>query len=211
MPFRLRQNPIQLKFCIVSKPKLVGVTGGIGSGKTTVCKIFENLGAGVYYADLRAKNMMETNSILINKIKTIFGEKSYQTGKLDRKVIASQAFERKELLTQLNEAVHPAVRNDFKNWVTQNSTKRILLKEAALLIETRSHKELDHLILVLADEKTRIDRVVKRDLHRDKKDVKKIISEQLSDEEKIFIADFIIDNSGGKSLIKQTVDIYHQF
>lgn len=193
----------------MSRPKLVGVTGGIGSGKTTVCKVFEVLGAKTYNADSRAKSLMESNRSLVEKIKDIFGVQAYQSGKLNRKEIARQAFDDKSLLTKLNVAVHPAVKSDFEQWVQQNSSEKILLKEAALLIETGSYKELDHLIVVLADERTKLDRVVKRD-QRDEEEVMKIISKQLPDSEKIPLADFIIHNDGSNSVIKQAMDIYNQ-
>lgn len=193
----------------MSRPKLIGVTGGIGSGKTTVCKIFEVLGIKTYYADSRAKGLMESDQSLILRIKEIFGEKSYQEEKLNRKEIARQAFTDKSLLNQLNEAVHPAVKLDFEHWVQQHSAEKILLKEAALLIETGSYKELDLLILVLADEQTKVDRVVKRD-QRDEKEVLKIISEQLPDSEKIPLANFIINNNETNSTIKQVMDIFQQ-
>ncbi len=192
----------------MSRPKLVGITGGIGSGKTTICKIFEVLGVKVYYADDRAKSLMETNQKVIQEVKSIFGTEAYSGGKLNRAHISKMAFGNKELLSELNQIVHPAVKEDFENWVEKNSKEEILIKEAALLIEAGSYKELDSLLLVVADEKTRISRILKRDPQRTEESVKKIISEQLSDEEKILLASFVIDNSGNVSLIKQAVEIH---
>jgi len=194
----------------VSKPKLVGVTGGIGSGKTTICKIFEVLGFKTYYADDRAKFLMENDSELINTIKSIFGIKAYQNGNLNRKEIGSQVFHDQQLLERLNRAVHPSVRIDFERWVEENRSQKLLLKEAALLFETGSYRELDFNILVIADEETRIQRVLARDPQRNEADVKSIIGKQLPDTKKIPLADFIIDNSGNESIIQQTVDVYHQ-
>lgn len=198
------------KYFIVNKPKLVGITGGIGSGKTTVCKIFESLGVPVYYADDLAKQLMENDENLIKTIQSIFGEQSYTNGQLNRPFIADKAFTDKKLLNELNNAVHPVVKADFENWVLENSTQQVLLKEAALLIETGSYKALDALILVVADEQLRIDRVVQRDAHRTPEDVRKIMSEQLPDEEKSRLADFIIRNDSSESLIHQVSNIHSQ-
>ena len=193
-----------------SKPPIVGITGGIGSGKTTVCRVFETLGAITYYADDRAKWLMENDSQLINGIKELFGEGAYQSGKLDRKHIAGQAFKDSSLLEKLNGIVHPAVARDVEEWVSKNHDAKLLLKEAALLFETGSYKSLDKTILVTAPEEVRIDRVAKRDAHRTKEDVRDIIQKQMKDEEKIPLADFIIENDGTKSVIKQVMEIYNR-
>lgn len=194
----------------MSRPKLVGITGGIGSGKSTICKIFEVLGVKIYYADDRAKHLMETNQEVIADIKSIFGNEAYSSNKLNRAYISEMAFGNKNLLTDLNQVVHPAVKKDFEEWVTENSTEKFVLKEAALLIEAGSYKELDVLLLVVADEETRISRVLKRDTQRTEEEVRKIISEQLSDEEKVPLANFIIDNNGNTSLIRQVVGLHSQ-
>lgn len=194
----------------MSKPKLVGITGGIGSGKSTVCKIFEVLGVKVYYADDRAKWLMENDLGLVEGIKSIFGDEAYLDGSLNRSHVSKKAFDNKEFLQQLNQLVHPAVKKDFGNWVGAHSSEKILLKEAALLIEAKSHQELDSLILVVSNEQTRINRVLHRDSHRNEEGVRKIISEQLSDEEKIPLVDFVITNNEGDSLIKQVMRVYEQ-
>lgn len=188
----------------------MGITGGIGSGKTTVCRVFETLGAITYYADDRAKWLMENDSQLINGVKDLFGEGAYHNGKLDRKHIAGQAFKDSSLLEKLNGIVHPAVARDIEGWVSKNQSAKLLLKEAALLFETGSYKSLNKTILVTAPEEVRIDRVAKRDAHRTKEDVRDIITKQMKDEEKIPLADFIIENDGTKSVIKQVMEIYNQ-
>lgn len=193
----------------MSRPKLVGVTGGIGSGKTTVCQVFEVLGVKTYYADSRAKLLMENEPSLIVKIEQLFGKDAFQDGKLNRKKIAGLVFQNKDLLRQLNGLVHPAVKRDFEQWVQENSSQKILLKEAALLIETGSYKALDALVLVVADKEKRVSRVVNRD-QRKEEDVQKIVSEQLSDEEKIPLANFIIENNGSASVISQVMEVYRQ-
>lgn len=193
----------------MSSPNLVGITGGIGSGKSTVCKIFEVLGLKVYYADDRAKELMLEPEV-VKEVESIFGSEAYANGTLNRPFIAKKAFNDKQLLTQLNDVVHPVVKRDFEQWISQNGSEEILLKEAALLIEAGSCKELDKLILITSEEQTRIDRVLARDAHRTEQDIRKIIDEQLSDDEKIPLADFIIKNDGNNSLIKQVVEIHEQ-
>lgn len=195
---------------MTDKPILVGVTGGIGSGKSTICKIFEVLGCKTYYADDRGKWLMKNDQQLIESVKSLFGNSAYQDGKLNRKWIGEQVFKDKDLLEKLNGLVHPAVKKDFEDWVKLNNNSNILLKEAALLFETGSYKELDHTILVVANERTRIERVVKRDTHRTEEGVKDIISKQLTDQEKTSLADFMIDNNGEKSIIEQVSNIYNK-
>ncbi|WP_370090313.1 dephospho-CoA kinase [Ekhidna sp.] len=192
-----------------NKPPIVGITGGIGSGKTTICKVFETLGAITYYSDDRAKWLMENDSKLIIGVKELFGEKAYQNDKLDRKHIASQAFKDSSILEKLNNIVHPAVARDVEEWASKNQNAKLLLKEAALLFETGSYKSLYKTILVTAQEEVRIERVTKRDAHRTNEDVRDIIQKQMKDEEKIPLADFIIENDGTKSVIKQVMDVYN--
>lgn len=191
-----------------SRPPIVGVTGGIGSGKSTVCKIFETLGAVTHYADDRAKWLMNNDVGLIAQIKDLFGEEAFKNGELDRKHIAGIAFQNQSVLEQLNALVHPAVAKDVKQWVEDNQDASLLLKEAALLFETGSYKALDKTILVKAPEALRIGRVVTRDPHRSREDVHAIITKQMSDEEKIPLADYVIENGGDQSVIKQVIEIY---
>lgn len=191
-----------------SRPLIVGVTGGIGSGKSTICKIFETLGAITYYADDRAKWLMVNDNTLIKEIKNLFGEEAYKNGELDRKHIAGIAFKDQSRLEKLNKHVHPAVAKDVEHWVKENSDAPLLLKEAALLFETGSYKALDKTILVTAPREQRIRRVVLRDSHRSEEDVKAIISKQLSDDEKTSLADYVIENDGKNSVIKQVMEIY---
>ncbi|MEM9337133.1 MAG: dephospho-CoA kinase [Bacteroidota bacterium] len=192
----------------MSKPYLVGVTGGIGSGKSTLCKVYEILGSKCYYADDRAKQLMENNQDLITKITVLFGAEAYVDGRLNRKEIGRQVFRNQALLEQLNQLVHPAVKDDFRLWVEENRNVDVLLKEAALLFETGSYKELDRTILVTADREVRMQRVLHRDSHRSKEDVIGIMDKQLPDTQKSVLADYIVSNDGSNSLIKQALDIY---
>lgn len=186
----------------------VGITGGIGSGKTTVCKLFETLGIPIYYADDRAKAIMITNEKLIAGLKAEFGNETYlDDGSLNRSYIAGIVFSDKSKLEKLNALVHPAVRIDGDNWFEAQSDKPYALKEAALHFETGGYKLLDKMITVFAPEKVRIERVMKRD-NVTAEAVKARIDKQLPDSEKMKKADFVIYNDGSKSLIDQVLAIH---
>lgn len=186
----------------------VGVTGGIGSGKTTVCKIFETLGIPVYAADERAKALMQTDQTLIRSIKEIFGDAAYQSGRLNRAFIAAQVFESKPLLAQLNSIVHPAVAQDVLRWMQQQEGKPYMIEEAALLFESGSYKHFDKIITVVAPLSDRIARLKKRDMATDEQ-ITARMNNQMSDEEKIKLSDFIIYNDMQHRLIEQTLSIHH--
>jgi dephospho-CoA kinase len=185
----------------------VGITGGIGSGKTTVCKIFEKFGVPVYYADERAKHLMVSRQEIIDKVKEIFGKKAYlPDGSLDRKYIAGIAFNHPEKLRQLNAVVHPAIHRDGNEWHRQQNVP-YTLNEAALMVESSGHKRMDVLIVVTAPEELRIKRVMDRD-GVSKQAVLERIKNQLPEEEKVNAADFIIENDGKNSLILQVWDLH---
>lgn len=191
--------------------KLVGITGGIGSGKSLICKIFEVLKIPVYYADDRAKLLMATDEGLINKIKDSFGEISYNSeGELNRKYIAEQVFGNVKKLNLLNDLVHPAVEKDFKRWVMQNADQKYLLKEAALIFESGSYKQLDHVINVDAPENVRIARVLRRDPWRSEGQIKEIITRQMSDDERRKHSAFTINNDGQNLIVPQVLAIHLQ-
>ena len=195
----------------MKSPLLVGITGGIGAGKSIVCKIFQALGTPIYDADSRAKWLMNYDASLKEKIVNLFGPMSYIDGQLNRELIGKNAFGNPELLAQLNGLVHPAVAKDFEEFVKTNSTKKYVLKEAALLIETGSYRALDHLIVITAPLDIRIERVQTRDTHRSKADIESIISKQLSDDERIQKADTVINNDGNSLLIPQVLKLHEQF
>ena len=195
-----------------TKPLLIGITGGIGAGKSIVCKVFDVLGIPVYDADSRAKQLMVKDALLVDHIKALFGEKAYDdAGKLDNQLIASKVFKDKEKLSQLNSYVHPAVKKDFEKWVDENKNQKYLIKEAALLIEAGSYKSLDKLIVVTAPKDIKIERVLNRDTHRDLEQVEAIMQKQLSDEEKIAKADYILKNDGVEMLLPQILALHYQF
>ncbi|MCS4433970.1 dephospho-CoA kinase [Aquiflexum gelatinilyticum] len=192
------------------KPILVGITGGIGSGKSTVARIFSILGIPVYYADDRAKWLMANDEALKEQIKDNFGQESYsEAGVLNRAFLASQVFSDEEKVKIINGLVHPAVKADFENWANAQ-TAPYVLKEAALLFETGSYKDLDKVINVSSPIRIRISRVLMRDPHRNEKQVNDIIDKQLPDEEKNKLADFVIKNTDNKLLIPQVMEIHHQ-
>ena len=186
----------------------VGITGGIGSGKTTVCKIFEVLGIPVYYADERAKWLMVNDSKLIRRLKNAFGDEVYaKDGSLNRQYLANIVFKDRAKLEILNGIVHPAVHLDGIKWNQEQQGVPFTLKEAALLFESGSYKHLDKMITVTAPEAIRIQRVVARD-QTDKASVKARMDKQLPEAEKVNLSDFVINNDGTQSLILQVLDIY---
>lgn len=186
----------------------VGITGGIGSGKTTVCKIFEVCGIPVYYADDRAKELMQTDLKLISSVKEIFGEDAYQDGKLNRAYIASRVFNNKPLLAKLNSAVHPVVAQDVMQWALRHTAKPYVLEEAALLFESGSYKFFDKIITVIAPLDDRIARLKARD-NATYEQITARMKNQMRDEDKIKLSDFIIYNDATHKLIEQTLTIHH--
>ena len=192
------------------KPKLVGITGGIGSGKSTVAKIFEILGIPVYYADDKAKSLMNHDSELKEQIIQEFGEESYNSeGDLNRKYLASTVFSDPEKVKKINSLVHPAVGRDFETWASIQSTSYVL-KKAALIFETGGEKKLDAVINVSSPLKIRVNRVLMRDPHRSLEQINQIIDQQIPDEDKNERADFVIKNTENKMLIPQVLEIHQK-
>lgn len=190
----------------------IGITGGIGSGKTTVCKVFETLGIPVFYADTVAKEIMVTDQVLINGVKSAFGENSYfEDGILNNKHIASIVFNDKIALAQLNALVHPAVFRAFDAWEESISPNvPYTLKEAALLFESGSYKMCDKNILVTAPLQIKIDRVTSRDKVTEEQ-VKARMDKQFTDEQKADKADFFIKNTENNSIILQVLELHQKF
>jgi dephospho-CoA kinase len=194
------------------KPLQIGITGGIGVGKSTVSKIFSVLGVPTYDADSRAKAVMTTDGILVESIKKEFGTLSFNIhGELNREYLATAVFGDEQKLKKLNALVHPRVAVDYENWLKEQSGTPYVLKEAALLIESESYKTLDALILVTAPEQVRIERVLIRDKHRSTEQIKEIIKNQLSEAEKLKLADFTVNNNGTHSLIEQVLKLHKHF
>ena len=188
----------------------VGITGGIGSGKSTVSRFFSELGVPVYDSDQRAKSLMQHDDSIIIKIKKEFGDDSYLNNVLNRSHIAEIVFKNELKLKQLNAIVHPLVRTDFNNWLSQNSNARFVIKEAAIMIESGAYKDLDKLIVVNANREQKIKWIKKRD-HLLLEDIENRIQNQLSDKIRNQYADFIIENNSSKKELKQQVlSIYNK-
>jgi dephospho-CoA kinase len=193
-------------------PLQVGITGGIGSGKSLICKIFGVLGVPVYDADYRAKNLMTTDGILIDQIKKEFGSLSYnEKGALNREYLSAAVFSEPARLEKLNSFVHPRVEVDYNQWVSANNRSKYVLKEAALLFEAGSYLKLDQIILVTAPQEIRIARVLVRDVHRTKEDIVKIIQNQMPEAEKEPKANFIIRNDESELIVPQVLKLHRWF
>jgi dephospho-CoA kinase len=187
----------------------IGITGGIGSGKSLVCKIFQHLGVPVYDADSHAKKLMTTDGILVSAIKKEFGDLSYNAdGSLNNVYLANHVFHDEKKLQLLNHLVHPRVANDYMNWVAQNNSSDYVLKEAALLFEAKTNQQLDKIIVVSAPEELRIKRVLHRDKHRTAEQIKGIVEKQMPEDEKLKRADYIIVNDETKPVIPQVLDLH---
>ncbi len=196
----------------MDRPLQVGITGGIGSGKSLICSIFKALGVPVYDADSRAKKLMTTDSILIALIKKEFGESSYLTDKsLNRSYISEVTFGNKEKLEKLNSLIHPRVAIDYEKWSDDNTEAPYLLREAALLYEVGSYKSIDKMIVVSAPEEMRISRVRARDPQRTVEAIKAIMKNQWPEEEKLKRADHIIYNDDQHMVIPQVLLLHEHF
>jgi len=187
--------------------KKIGITGGIGSGKTTVCEIFKLLGRPVFHADDEARNLQNNDLQVRKMLIEFFGEEIYMTdGTLDRKKLAGVIFNDTKALAVVNAIIHPAVRQYFLKWAENHQYAPYILYEAAILLESGYASDFDRNILVLADEKIRIERVIRRD-HISEDLVKQRINNQMPDSQKIGMVDYIIENSNEKLLIPRVMEI----
>ncbi len=194
------------------KPIQIGITGGIGSGKSLVCRIFHMLGVPVYDADSQAKKLMTTDGILIDEIKKEFGSLSYdEGGTLNRALISKAVFDEPEKLTKLNSLVHPRVAEDYNRWISEQSGANYCLKEAALMFESESYRLLDKIIVVTAPDEQRIKRVMQRDPQRSRADVENIIKNQMAQEEKNKRADFVIKNDESELIVPHVLKLHEWF
>lgn len=184
----------------------VGVTGGIGSGKSTVCQVFRTLGIPVFNADDAAKWLMENDAKLVSGIKALFGEAAYENSKLNRPFIAAQAFNDREKLQALNALTHPATIAYGKRWMEEQTTP-YAIKEAALFFESGSDKEVDVMIGVYAPQEVRIARAMKRD-HISREQVLERLSKQMNEEEKMSRCKYVIINDDTKAVIPQVLELH---
>lgn len=196
----------------MKKPVQIGVTGGIGSGKSLVCAIFKKLGVPVYDADHHAKELMTTDGILVEAIKKEFGPLSYHPdGSLNRAFLAEHVFHDEKKLAKLNALVHPRVKHCFHQWLQDHAKAPYIIKEAALLFEANTTQSLSGVIVVSAPEDLRVQRVTKRDPHRTVEQILAIVEKQLPDEEKVKRADYIIVNDETSLVIPQVLALHQKF
>ncbi|MCO6500466.1 MAG: dephospho-CoA kinase [Vicingus serpentipes] len=193
----------------MTKQTIIGLTGGIGAGKSTVAMIFKALGVPVFNSDIEAKRIVNTDKEVIASIKKVFGEDVYLHNVLDSKKIADLAFTDKTVLHKLNGIIHPKVKEAFDKWIKNNPQEKVLIKEAAILIETGNYQDLDKLILVVAPKEVKVTRVMNRD-GVDSVAVTNRMNAQLPDVEKQKVADFIIHNNDEQLVIPQVLSIYKQ-
>ncbi|MBI1837531.1 MAG: dephospho-CoA kinase [Flavobacteriia bacterium] len=188
--------------------KKIVVTGGIGSGKSTVCKVISQLGFPVFYSDDEAKNIITTDKDLINQIQNLLGEEAYCNNQLNKTYVANKIFNNLLLKEKMNGLVHPAVRKQFEKWCDkQNST--LVFNEAAIVFETGAYKNFDASILIVSPENIRIKRIVARD-HCSEIEAKLKMANQWSDEKKMNLADFIIHNDEKKPLLDQIFKVINK-
>lgn len=188
--------------------KKIGITGSIGSGKTYVSKVFESLGIPVFNADNEAKKIMSCSFDLINSIKNEFGDDIYDKYSLNKRKLASIVFSDSKKLKKLNSLVHPFVKQEFLNWCKKQKSPYVI-KEAAILFESNSYKELDSVICISAPKNLRIDRVRARDGFKDF-EINNRIKNQFSQEEKENLSDYIIVNDEKDSLLTQIIRVHEK-
>lgn len=186
---------------------VVGLTGGIGSGKTTVSNMFKELGVPVYIADVEAKKLMNSSIIVKRKLIELFGQNAYENNELNRTFIASKIFNNDSYLKKMNAIIHPNVAIHFKKWLKKQTAKYVI-KEAAIIFEHHMQTQYDFIILVIADEKMRINRILKRD-NTTKDKILAIMKHQLNDEEKAEMSDFVIVNDTIEDTKKQVLSIHN--
>lgn len=186
--------------------KIVGLTGGIGSGKTTVAKMFQELGVPVYIADLEAKTITNKPSTL-ELIEKQFGSSIIENAALNRAEMAKIVFNNPEKLTQLNAIIHPLVAQHFKEWVKKNDNEPFVLKETAILFETKSNLQCDFVITVTAPVEIRIERVQNRD-NTSEDEIRNRINNQWTDEQRIALSDFVIENVNLEEALQRVSQIF---
>ena len=189
--------------------KIIGLTGGIGSGKSTVAEMFKNLGVPIYISDFHAKALMENSNSIRESLISLFGENTYEDGVLNRSYISSRVFNNSVLLSKLNSIVHPEVRVHFENWLA-NQKSSYVIKEVAILFEINLENDFDYIISVVAPKKERAKRVVLRGSHSES-DFYTIVNNQLSDAYKVRRSDFVINNELLSGTKKQVFTLHKFF
>jgi dephospho-CoA kinase len=187
----------------------IGITGGIGSGKSTVCKVFNVLGVPIYNADENARRLMAEDESLVKKIKNLLGEDVYRNGRPDRTKIASLVFSNREKLEQLNALVHPVVGRDFLRWADSYKNHAYIIKEAAILFESGADKGLDAVIFVSAPKSLRVQRIIQRDGVTEEQ-VKQRMKNQWPETKKKERARFTLVNDEKKMLLPQVIRLHNK-
>lgn len=185
----------------------IGITGGIGSGKTTVCKIFSCLGVPIYYADDNAKTITNNSPLIKKQIIDNFGKDVYEDGILNRKKLADIVFNDKEKLNKLNSIIHPEVEKHFNQWLNQHSEAKYIIQESAILFESGFEKHFDKIICMMVPINHRIERILKRE-NTTKENILKIAKTQMPDDKKFMKSDYIIYNYDDHFLIPQVLEIH---
>ena len=185
--------------------KIIGLTGGIGSGKTSILNLFKKKNISCFNTDFIAKQLMANE--LKEKIKTLFGTDIYKRGKLNRKKISKIVFNDIEKLNKLNSIVHPAVRKNFRDFIKKNETDKFIVYETALLFETGFNRECDIIILIISPFKKRIERIMKRDGLL-KSEIIRRIDHQLPDKKKVDLSDYIIENDNWKNTLIEFENVF---
>lgn len=186
---------------------IVGLTGGIGSGKSTVAKAFQAYGIPVYISDDEAKALMVTSSEIITELKAVFGAEAYINGALNKPYISDKIYNDKALLQKMNAIVHPRVAQHFKDWVSAQQAPYVL-KEAAILFESNAHKNCNFIITVVLDKATKIERLLQRDQTTVAK-IEAIMKQQWPDERRIELSDFVIENDTMEHMQRQVDQIHN--
>lgn len=184
----------------------IGVTGGIGSGKSVVSHLLEIMGVPVYISDIETKRLMTTDIRIRQELKTLLGEEVYRNSELNKPLLATYLFGDAEHARQVNDIIHPRVKDDFRQWIRQRNEFSILGIESAILIEAGFSVEVDTVVMVYAPEEIRLQRAIERDAST-RELVEKRICSQMNDERKRMLADFVIMNDGETPLIPQVLEL----
>ncbi|MGN7887164.1 dephospho-CoA kinase [Dyadobacter sp. 22481] len=192
-------------------PLLIGVTGGIGSGKSMVCKLFECLDIPVYYADSRAKWLTNNDPEIREKVVALLGNEAYdREGLYNTRFVASSVFKNEPLLKALNAIIHPVVLRDTKEWAGQRTGAPYVVKEAAIMTKAGQANAVDYVVVVEAPVELRVQRILQRD-NRTEQEIRAIIERQVSDESRREIADYIVNNDDASELIPQVLHLHDTF
>ncbi|MCH7525211.1 MAG: dephospho-CoA kinase [Bacteroidetes bacterium] len=187
---------------------IVGLTGGIGSGKTTVANMFVELGIPIYIADVEAKKLMNSSKVIKRELIQLFGTNAYSDGKINKAFLADKIFNDKDLLVEMNAVVHPKVKTHFKKWIKIQRSLYVIY-EAAILFENGGYKECDYIITVTAPETVRIQRIIQRD-NATKQSVRAIMNNQWNDAKKVKLSHFVIENKELSQTAKQVKNIHQK-